>query len=282
MEFDKLVMAKKPYQNFIAEFNSLAAQCGKTDEQKVDSLELKVSQELANEAAHQIIKPDRTNFAAWTALYQNIWNSLQESQHVDKLRAKQNTFYRPAANPDPRTSATTPAASTPDPDAMQLDALRPRPSREECVARGLCFYCRKPGHSRNECEEKKVNDARFSRANNVGTSQTQDFGGGRDGFGNPRGRGGYQARVGYQARGGYQAHGGYGYTDTDTTQPPAGPQTTWGQQTWGQQFQRPTNPRMRALEYGYVEGEVSSTTSSTPSVLDAQDFTPSSASSGKE
>ena len=72
MEFDKLVMAKKPYQNFIAEFNSLAAQCGKTDEQKVDSLELKVSQELATEAAHQIIKPDRTNFAAWIALYQNI------------------------------------------------------------------------------------------------------------------------------------------------------------------------------------------------------------------
>jgi len=25
-------MAKKLYQNFIAEFNSLAAQCGKTDE----------------------------------------------------------------------------------------------------------------------------------------------------------------------------------------------------------------------------------------------------------
>ena len=150
---------------------------------------------------------------------------------------------------------------------MQLDALRPRPSREECVARGLCFYCRKPGHSRNDCEEKKVNDARFNRANNVETYRTQDFGGGRGGFGNPRGRGGYQAR------------GGYGYTNT--TQPPAVP-PTWGQQTWGQQFQRPTNPRIRALEYGYVEGEVSSTTSSTPSVLDAQDFTPSEPSSGKE
>jgi hypothetical protein len=271
MEFDKLTMAKKPYQNFIAEFNSLAAQCGKTDEQKVDSLELKVSQELANEAAHQINKPDRTNFAAWTTFYQSIWNSLQESQHVNKLRTKQNTFF-PTTNLDHRNPAPTPTPPNPapGPDAMQLDAMRPRPSREECVARGLCFYCKKPGHGRDNCEEKKTNDARFGHTGHATQpQQALTFGAARDGFGNLRGRGGHGNTFNYrnQPQGNDQFNQGY----------------QGNQPVWGQHYPRPVNPRMRAIEHGYVEGEATFTASSTSSIPDTSVFTPPSESaSGKE
>ena len=46
-------MSNKPFQNFIAEFKSLASRCKKTTEQKVDALRLKVSQELSNAITHR-------------------------------------------------------------------------------------------------------------------------------------------------------------------------------------------------------------------------------------
>ena len=44
--FDNLWMTNKPFQNFITEFNSLAEECGKTDIQHVETLQLQVSQDL--------------------------------------------------------------------------------------------------------------------------------------------------------------------------------------------------------------------------------------------
>jgi hypothetical protein len=47
---------------------------------------------------------------------------------------------------------------------MVLDArFGPRPSREQCIHKGLCFYCKKPGHNKDDCEEKRRNDAKFGR-----------------------------------------------------------------------------------------------------------------------
>src|SRR5205814_8341573 len=45
-KFDLLNMANKPYQNFIAEFEKLAQLAGKTPEQKVSALRLKVSRDV--------------------------------------------------------------------------------------------------------------------------------------------------------------------------------------------------------------------------------------------
>ena len=62
---------------------------------------------------------------------------------------------QPAASPAPAADAG---------DPMVLDArLGPRPSREECIRKGLCFYCKKPGHDKNTCEEKRKNDSKFGR-----------------------------------------------------------------------------------------------------------------------
>ena len=49
------------FQDFIAEFNSLATRCKKTTEQKVDALRLKVSQELSDAITHRD-QPNRTDY----------------------------------------------------------------------------------------------------------------------------------------------------------------------------------------------------------------------------
>ena len=46
---------------------------------------------------------------------------------------------------------------------MQVDSisrLTNRPSREECVERSLCFYCKKPGHVAEHCFQSKASEAR--------------------------------------------------------------------------------------------------------------------------
>ncbi|KAM4063869.1 hypothetical protein HRG_006967 [Hirsutella rhossiliensis] len=85
--FDNLWMGKKPFQNFIADFAALAEECGKTETQKVESLQLKVSQELANEMTHQLVRPARDNFSEWCKMYQTIYDNLLVKDHQDKLRS---------------------------------------------------------------------------------------------------------------------------------------------------------------------------------------------------
>ena len=45
--FDKLHQGLHPYQNFIADFNTLAKKCKKSNEQKVEALKKKVNNTLA-------------------------------------------------------------------------------------------------------------------------------------------------------------------------------------------------------------------------------------------
>ncbi|MDB5911257.1 MAG: hypothetical protein JWP34_5374 [Massilia sp.] len=169
MKFDEFRMGGLPFQNFIAEFNTLSAQCGKTNEQKVDALRIKVSQELSTAVQFRDKKPLKTDFTGWCTLYQKIWEDLQDNKHIDKLRQNANTFRTTPPGTQTRTNpapVTTTNQSAPADDAMQLDAMqakggRPRPTREDCIAQGLCFYCKKKGHTRDTCEEKKKNDTKY-------------------------------------------------------------------------------------------------------------------------
>src|SRR5438034_3790707 len=65
--FDKLHQANRPFQNFLAEFNTLAKKCRKTDEQKVEALKKKVSEEIASKIAGDSNPPPRDDFASWSA-----------------------------------------------------------------------------------------------------------------------------------------------------------------------------------------------------------------------
>ena len=163
LKFDLLKMKGRQFQDFIAEFNSLSARCKKTTEQKVDALRLKVSQELSDTVTHRD-QPGQTDYDGWYRLYQKVYDNLQDQNHYNMLRISQQTF-RTLRNQDKNQDRTLQLLPGPTPQTydhpMQLNTMKRRPTRDECIQKNLCFYCKKPGHHRNQCEEKKRNDARF-------------------------------------------------------------------------------------------------------------------------
>jgi hypothetical protein len=175
IDFDCLWMKNIPYQNFIAEFDRLADKSGKTNHQKVDSLKTKVSQELSDIALSYQNKPGPAEYTAWRKLYQTIYQDLQEKAHTDKQHNAKGIRQLPHTNPY-ATSQVRAAIAVPPAtsgvrtipihisDPMVLDAhqgLRVRPGKEQEIKEGLCFYCKKPGHIKANCEEKKAKDAQF-------------------------------------------------------------------------------------------------------------------------
>jgi hypothetical protein len=253
IDFDNLWMTNKPFQNFIAEFNKLATKSGKTDSQKVEALKVKVSQELADMSTNRSAKPRPDDFEGWCSLFQEIYQDLQEKIHLDKLRNN-----RPGARRAPSTQpplANTPTVCSTNPDAgdpMVLDARGgPRPSREQCVQQGLCYYCKQPGHNRDNCLERKKNEAKFSRSS-------------RPQFQN--------ATLNQAARGTMQTQPYMPRPQYPTTQFPRFPPQFGIPQA--PQFSQPSPySRLRATEDGFIEGEVASTMSSRSS-LSPSTFTP--------
>jgi hypothetical protein len=112
-------------------------------------------------------------------------------------------------------------------DTMDLDALNKMKAEERqyCYTNGLCFYCKAPGHDVDNCEKKKAADARRTS-------------------GQPT-----HGRSGLRGRGSLFGRG----TLTPTNRPPPS------------QRQTPAFNRLRYLETGFVEGEVESATSPSPS-----------------
>jgi hypothetical protein len=146
IDFDNLWMTNKPFQNFIAEFNKLATKSGRTDVQKVETLKVKVSQELSDVAMNRSDKPGPADFEGWCKLFQNVYQDLQEKDHLDKLRNNRPSARRTPTVPTQPSSqyaqpAVSPAiipAATNAGDPMVLDArFGPRPSREQCIHKGL-------------------------------------------------------------------------------------------------------------------------------------------------
>jgi hypothetical protein len=170
-------MKGRQFQDFIAEFNSLSARCKKTTEQKIDTLRLKVSQELSDAITHRD-QPGRTDYDGWCRLYQKVYDNLQDQNYYNMLRISQQTFHTPR-NQDKNQDRTPQLPPGPTPqtydDPMQLDAMKWRPTRDECTQKNLCFYCKKPGHHRNQCEEKKKNDARFGNFRGNTDPKTYQF-----------------------------------------------------------------------------------------------------------
>ena len=163
-KLDNLFMANQSFPSFIADFEKLANKADKTPAEKVSMLQYKVSKELNNMVQNVLDKPDNNDFAGWVTLFQKCYENQRHKEHVDHMRTtaqggnKSNHYSTPYAKPSP-----TPAAPVPTDlgDPMQLDAMRV--SRKEMIEKSLCFYCKKPGHNKFNCEEKKRNDSRFGR-----------------------------------------------------------------------------------------------------------------------
>ena len=88
--FDLLTMANKPYQNFIAEFEKLAGLAGKTPEQKVSALRLKVFREVLALITSRSNKPKKNEWMEWRKFCQEIYDDLEEEKHYARLRNRDN------------------------------------------------------------------------------------------------------------------------------------------------------------------------------------------------
>jgi hypothetical protein len=242
-KLDDLLMKNKPFPTFLAEFTVLASQCGKTSEQMVEQLRIKVSQELFDEITHRDDLPGPADLTTWCKLYQKIYDNLETQKHVLKLRNSHPGASRPRQiqpsqlQQNSATPQETPQAqqnTTTAGDPMVLDGVQGAPSREECLVRGLCHYCKKPGHMKNDCEDKKRADARWV------------------GLGRSRGRG----RPFLAGRG--------------QTQWPQ--QTRWSPQTSGNPFPNPPTPPRQF----YTPTPVQPAWNQRVRVLDYNDTTPTS------
>ncbi len=238
-------------------FEKLAQLAGKTPEQKVAALRMKVSREIMAVIMYRPNKPKKNQWPEWRTFCQGIYNDLEDDKHYTKLRNRDSRQPQTAqiagpahANPaQPQTPAQTGG------DPMQLDKIE-GPGTPGAAARreyrrlhNLCFYCG-GAHTVRDCEEKKQNDAKFRRP----THPTH-----------PRGRGGMRGGHGQTTY--HQAYQPTQHQAQHQYQPPQPPQIgTWGQGYYAPTPQRalpgPTN-RIRILEPGHD-------TASTPSERDAR------------
>jgi hypothetical protein len=189
-KFDNLFMLNKPFQNFIAEFRTLAQRCNKTEPQKVEALKKKVSKELADKLAYQPAPPAKDNFDGWCGLCQQLYNNEQEFKHFEQLKSPRQPNYQLQ-----QQRQIAPAPNVPqDGDPIQLDAARAATKaalRAFCGENNLCFYCKKPGHMVADCNDKKIADERYGYRT-PGTRNRDSNYRGRGSSYSPRGRGGYR------------------------------------------------------------------------------------------
>lgn len=76
IDLDNLWMTNKPFQNFMAKFNRLAAKSGKMAAQKLELLKTKVLQELAAIVKGRSDKPTNDDCKGQSKLYQKIYLDL--------------------------------------------------------------------------------------------------------------------------------------------------------------------------------------------------------------
>lgn len=121
LEF-KLSMRSKAFPQFLAEFQTLANRCNKTEEEKVEQLKRRVPIELAEKMANQVDVPAENNFAGWANMFQKLWDRQQENIHYMENSAP-NTVL-----PTYLVNRLIPV-NTGDP--MKLDAFRSAPQQQQ-------------------------------------------------------------------------------------------------------------------------------------------------------
>ena len=244
IDFDQLFQRKMEFPNFIAKFETLAHQCGKTSEQKVDALKRKVSQELAEKLSTLENPPAANDYLSWVKKCRTFYENIRVYEH--------NQSYKTGLNRPRPINDFPKALPSPQDDPMQLDraslSKMSSENREYCRANNLCFYCKEQGHGIDNCKKKALADSRVA---------------GRGNFFN------YRGRINTGARGAYRGRG-------------LANQGQYGQQFQTRQQFRPfSNPgqnpqsyiaphsefgRLRSLGHGFVEGELTSDSGSpTPS-----------------
>jgi hypothetical protein len=97
------------FPNFIAKFETLAYQCGKTEEQKVEALKKKISQELAEKLATLDNPPAANDYRSWVRKCRVFHDNIRVYEHNQLGKTGPNQPYTPVTLP----SAQVPSAGDP-------------------------------------------------------------------------------------------------------------------------------------------------------------------------
>lgn len=254
-KFDNIRMGTRTYPEFAPELLTLAQKAHKSKAETVRGLRTKISQALATQVSSLDVLPGSEDVDGWHTVLSKKWDRIVEDAHLAGLRDARGALNH-AARATPTPTFTTNQTSPNEGDPMVLDAMRP--TRTDCIQQRLCFYCKKPGHGKIDCEEKKRNDAKFGRAPFTHQMQSTPQGQPATRFGPPR-----------QHQWQPQHPSQYSRTSQQTFQnfPPR--QQTPG--AYGTFRQRTNNPYYnRAMEehpQGFIEGELASRTGSNMSQI---------------
>ncbi|KAI1006099.1 hypothetical protein K3495_g2121 [Podosphaera aphanis] len=94
IKFDKLYQRKTPFPNFLATFQSLATRCGKTEEQKVEALKKKVSDEIAQQFRSLDEPPASDDVTGWVAKGSRFYKNIQEYDHNLRNKGKETALTK--------------------------------------------------------------------------------------------------------------------------------------------------------------------------------------------
>jgi len=231
-DLDNIMQKKRPFQDFLAEFDLLALKCDKSDREKVALLRKKVSSEIAALTTSMVDPPKLDDYDEWCRILGIFANNIADAEHRQKSNQNQSQ-----SNHQNQTQNNNSSGEPMDLDAIyaELDLTISRLDEAERTRRweeGRCLYCGVAGHTKNKC--RRAQAAVAARR-----------GAGRGRGGNRGGRGG-RGGGNYGSSSGNDNYNGYSYTQQQQQQT----QYPYSQQSNSQQFGQFGQQQRQQQSYG--------------------------------
>lgn len=166
-EYQKLYQGSRPFKDFWADFQRLAAELDYTQSGFMADLRIKVSTTIMEKIAGE----------EFTSLVEMSKKCLVIDQHLSDISAQKARYNRSksvtatvGAFVPPNTSASRNSYTT-DTANRPTRAPHADPKIEEAMAAGRCFYCNEKGHMARNCkvkEESRVQEVATTEQGNDG------------------------------------------------------------------------------------------------------------------
>src|SRR5437773_6257534 len=89
-DLDNIMQKKRPFQDFLAEFDLLALKCDKSDREKVALLRKKVSSEIAALTTSMVDPPKLDDYDEWCRILGIFANNIADAEHRQKSNQNQS------------------------------------------------------------------------------------------------------------------------------------------------------------------------------------------------
>ena len=166
-EYSKLYQGRKPFSEFWAEFQRLAAELEYNQTSLIDDLRHKLNPNLQTAL---INAPDPIDLYSFAKDCQRVDQRLRDIDQVkERFERRITTRTNPTAsrNVVPNGPSSTRTSATLD--RQERPPRRPQnpdPAKEELIRTGACFTCKKPGHRAIDCPDKTIHELDIEETGN--------------------------------------------------------------------------------------------------------------------